>query len=117
MADHDALERPYAFSRWDTFKGLILLVQILILPTVGWGVSEILSNRDRLTSIESSRFTANDGRDLWKEIAQSRAEIAQQLAAIREDLARIPTQIVPEWLREELRSLRAAIQALESKVQ
>ena len=60
------------------FKALIVVVPIVVLHA-GWMSSELVASGKILAGIEASRFTAEDGLAVWKEIA-----------AIRETMASLP---------------------------
>lgn len=54
--------------------GGILLTVCMGLTT--WGLKTAISNSDRITAIESNRFTVDKGLELWKEVSKIRQELA-----------------------------------------
>ena len=61
------------------------LAGIVILAAAGIAGATV-TNTVRLSVIEGNRFTAEDGLEVWREIA-----------SIRTDLASMPREVPPQW--------------------
>jgi hypothetical protein len=53
----------------------------------------------RSAAVDASRFTASDGKEVWKEIA-----------SIRETIAKMPNELPPRWFVQRVDSLDAQLQ-------
>jgi hypothetical protein len=87
-----------------------ILAGVIILSAAGVA-GAALSNTTRLARIEADRFTSEDGLRVWQEIAD-----------IREDMARLPTEAPPVWFVSridridlEIRRLHLRLDELEDK--
>lgn len=60
---------------------------------------------NRLSAIEANRFTVASGAELWREIA-----------SIRENLAKIPMENPPTWLKEQLSTLTKTAEAQAARL-
>lgn len=84
-----------------TILGWILNAMAAIALTVAGAVASQVRDMDnRIVRIEASRFTAEHGREVWKEIA-----------AIKEDVARLPLSLPPVWFVSRVDRLDEAIKA------
>jgi lipopolysaccharide biosynthesis protein len=53
----------------------------------------------RAAAVDASRFTATDGKEVWREIA-----------AIREQIAKMPNELPPKWFVQRVDSLDTQLQ-------
>jgi hypothetical protein len=67
---------------------------------------EIAGLKEWRAETSSNRFTARDGREVWKEIA-----------SIRETIAKLSLVEPPTWLVDRIKLLEARLYALETRVQ
>jgi len=70
----------------------------------GYFFKSYLSLEIRITKIESNRFTSGDAATIYREIAN-----------IRTDLAKIPAEIPPRWLREKIEKLENRLDNLQRR--
>lgn len=80
-------------------------LQIVILGLSTWVLTSMIDVRERLTAIESNRFTSRDGVEVWKEIAR-----------IREEMATLPRETPPPWFLEEFRALEYKVDQLQESL-
>jgi len=95
---------------------ILLIAQVVVVPLIGWLIVEGLSMRDRVTRIEASRFTAEDGNAFRRDIATTLEDIRGELTGLKLAVAKIPTQIPPAWFEREVRALRGKIEDLAEEV-
>ena len=57
--------------------------------------SAVTSVQTQLAVIEGNRFTAEDGKDVWKEIAGIKSELVRVNATI-------PKEVPPKWFQDEV---------------
>lgn len=72
---------------------------------VNRNVDEIGAIKEWKAGTTANRFTASDGKEVWKEIA-----------AIRESLAALPTEVPPSWFVKRVDSLEARLCVVELEV-
>lgn len=92
----------------DQYAKIILwIVSVLVsinISLVGYVAIRQYSMDLRLTTIEANRWTARDGANVFKEIAE-----------INQKLARLPSEYPPIWLREFVAENRNRITSLEAR--
>ena len=81
-----------------------ILAGVIILSAAGVA-GAALSNTTRLAAIEANRFTADDGLAVWQEIAD-----------IREDMARMPTEVPPAWFIQRVDRIDDEIQRIHDRL-
>jgi hypothetical protein len=73
----------------DRSKWLEIAITALVainMALTGWCLTQVVDIKTDLASIKGNRFTSGDGLVVWKEIA-----------AIREQMAKLPDQYPPKW--------------------
>lgn len=60
---------------------------------------------ERLAAVESNRFTAKDGLEVWREIAR-----------IREQIAKMPSEVPPAWFKDYVDNLAARLDRIEIRL-
>ncbi len=81
---------------------------VLIAISMGlasWGLKTAAANSERLAAIEANMFETTDGLEIWKAIADLKTQIAQ-----------IPGEIPPKWLRELVRDHSAALTKIDDRL-
>jgi len=70
-----------------------------------WNTQFAYSTSERVARIEASRFTANNGLQIWKEIA-----------AVKEQMASMPREVPPSWFLEKVSQIDSRLLAIERKL-
>jgi hypothetical protein len=68
-------------------------------------ISETAAMREWKAETAGNRFTASDGAAVWREIA-----------AIRENIAKMPTEIPPKWFVERVDKIDCRLEKIEIRV-
>ena len=104
------------FERTTVFKLLDVLGRIALIVAVAW-VSwiqvQVLANGKRITTIEASRFTAADGARSAELASERYMSIQKELSAIREALAKMPSEVPPKWFMERVAAMEVRIRDIE----
>jgi len=79
---------------------------------------------NRWNSNMQAQFASQQAQEhtkLWKQMANDRQQIASDISAIRQSLAKMPDQLPPKWwedyVREKLHDTDLRIKQLEKKIQ
>jgi len=87
---------------FQTVGGLLLTI---CLGLATWGLKTAVANSERITAIEANRFKADDGKDIWKEIA-----------VIREAMAHLPKEVPPKWFQDLVKKLDIKVDKLDERL-
>jgi len=98
----------------DVWKILLVLFQGPVLVGCGWLITKVLDHDNRLTVIESSRFTVGDGAQLLKSDNEKHLAVLSELAKIKEAIAK-PSD-PPVWLTDRVATLETRMDLLQTKI-
>jgi hypothetical protein len=87
------------------FRVFEIILSVLISvcgATTAWTVKTVITHSEQLAGINASRFTANNGLEVWQEISR-----------IKESIARIPTEFPPKWFAERVNNLEERMEKLQ----
>ena len=84
-------------SGWRVAAFLADIVGVIAVGLSAWTAMQLVELKSDVRAIESSRFTAADGLQVWKEISSLRDTCAAADANQREMLARLPLELPPKW--------------------
>jgi len=82
------LDKPNWFF-WFATTAEILLA--LSLPAVAWALTKVVDHEARIATIEGNRFTAQDGKDIQRELSN-----------IWREISAFPREIPPKWFEERV---------------
>jgi hypothetical protein len=91
---------------WRVLDVILALVVAVASSLVLWTGKTVVDMRESLAAIEASRFTAEDGLAVWKEIS-----------TIREDIATLPREVPPAWFVNEVRELKNEVRDLRELIE
>ncbi|RME72407.1 MAG: hypothetical protein D6781_02300 [Verrucomicrobia bacterium] len=95
-----AVERTTTWALW-----LANVVAGISIALGGALLGKVNTMDTRIAAIEASRFTAQDGLNVWKEVYQ-----------IRNEIAALPQGEPPAWFVERVDKLEQKLDALSTKV-
>jgi len=84
---------------------MLRLTQIVLVPLMGFLAYQVWLNSKALAEINGNRFTSTHGLEIWREISD-----------IRQELAKIPTEVPPAWFIEEVRGIEAEMRAMQTEL-
>jgi hypothetical protein len=85
---------------WKILGWLMNFAAGIALAVGTYAAAQLRDVDTRVIRIESSRFTAENGREVWKEIAE-----------IKQEIARLPSTLPPPWFVKRVDQLEDAIKA------
>jgi hypothetical protein len=85
-----AIERSERM-KWRVFDLLLTTLLAVNIGLVGWTAMKVIDVSETVAAITANRFTSADGLEVWKEISN-----------LREHLAAFPSEIPPEWFKQEV---------------
>ena len=100
-------------ARTQSFAIVIMIIQavvtLIIAPMAAWALTKVIDHGERIATIEASRFTSVDARTLEN-------SLKDRLDVITASLARLPTEIPPDWFRAEVAGLMQKSQSMDSRL-
>ncbi len=97
-------------GRWPAMvKMLLVAIPILCSANIGfaaWTANRIVGQGADIATINASRFTAEDGLEVWKEIAN-----------LRTLMAGLPTEVPPRWFLDRVARLEADMTVHNEKIE
>lgn len=104
------------------FEVLMRTAVIVTVGIVGWNINLVLDLKDavaevdkRVSVIEGSRFTSNDAQKLILDFISRVDEMKHQMHKIEKALAKLPSEIPPQWFKEKVMDNDKRINKLEDK--
>ena len=89
-----------------TFEIIISLLVTISISLSSWALLQIVEHGKMLAAIQGNRFTAADGLQVWREIS-----------AIREQIARLPTEFPPKWFADRVTAMDSKMDKVMERLQ
>jgi len=86
-------------------SGITILLTSTVLGLALRINESVTANSTAIAQINASRFTADDGLEVWKEIGK-----------IRTEMGRLPTEVPAKWFIERVDKLEMAIDRLGTRI-
>ena len=78
--------------------------------------TKIVQHESRLAAIEANRYTAKDAHDAQVRSAQEVQAVWKEIASIRENLAKMPKEVPPQWFLDRVDGIEREIRELRSLI-
>jgi hypothetical protein len=75
-------------SKTIAFMQVAQVLAALSLPVLGWGATKVIDHEKEIAVINSNRFTANDGQEIWKELYVLREQVGLVSGSLQENVYR-----------------------------
>jgi hypothetical protein len=96
---------PNTVVTWRVLDVVMSLLLTIVTGLLTWDLKTTIHHGTSIAKMQAQLFTSDDGLEVWN-----------QIAAIREQLAGIPTEVPPRWFLAEVNELKDRLESIEVRV-